>query len=323
MKFPVFDLHCDTALALLGEDMNQAGSLRSNQHHIDLERAKELPGYCQCFACFTTPDFQEWAHVSPVVAFERELATILRELDQNSDLMRLAYSPEDIRQNALEGVMSAVLTIEGPAGFGFDPALLEDLYKIGFRITTLGWNEKNPLTGSHKTGGGLTELGREYVREAQRLGMLIDVSHISDEGFWDIMEITQAPVVATHSNSRAVCGVSRNLTDDMFRAICRCGGVAGFNQCDAFVGEKPDLDTVCDHILHFLELDPKGTHIALGGDLDGCDKLPEGFDGIQSYPAMAAKLLERGVDENTVRNIFWNNAIGVMERAVCNHPQSS
>ena len=219
--------------------------------------------------------------------------------------------------------MSAVLTIEGTAGFGFDPQLLQDLYQIGFRITSLGWNEKNALTGSHKTGGGLTDMGREYVREAQRLGMLVDVSHVSDEGFWDIMEITQAPIVATHSNSRAICGVSRNLTDDMFRAICRTGGVAGFNQCDAFVGEKPDLDTVCDHILHFLELDPDGTHIALGGDLDGCEVLPEGFEGIQSYPAMAARLLDRGLDESTVRNIFWNNAFGVMERAVCDHTQSS
>ena len=323
MNFPVFDLHCDTALALLGEDLNQAGSLRRNQLHIDLERAGELPGYCQCFACFTSPDFQEWNHITPVVLFERELATIQRELDKNSDLMRLAYSPEDIRRNAQEGIMSAVLTLEGTAGFGFDPALLEDLYQIGFRITSLGWNETKPVTGSPKTGGGLTELGRAYVREAQRLGMLVDVSHISAEGFWDIMEITQAAIVATPSNSRAVCGVSRNLTDDMFRAICGCGGVAGFNQCDAFVGEKPNLDTVCDHILHFLELDPEGTHIALGGDLDGCEALPEGFDGIQSYPAMAVKLRERGVDENTVMNIFWNNAIGVMERAVCNHPQPS
>ena len=255
--------------------------------------------------------------------FERELATIQRELDKNSDLMRLAYSTEDIRRNAEEGMMSAVLTIEGTAGFGFDPQLLQDLYQIGFRITSLGWNEKNALTGSHKTGGGLTDMGREYVREAQRLGMLVDVSHISDEGFWDIMEITQAPIVATHSNSRAICGVSRNLTDDMFRAICRTGGVAGFNQCDAFVGEKPDLDTVCDHIFHFLKLDPDGTHIALGGDLDGCEVLPEGFEGIQSYPAMAARLLDRGLDESTVRNIFWNNAFGVMERAVCDHTQSS
>jgi membrane dipeptidase len=211
-------------------------------------------------------------------------------------------------------MMSAILTIEGPAGFGFDPQLLQDLYAVGFRISSLGWNEKNVLTGSHKTGGGLTELGREYVKEAQRLGMIVDVSHISDEGFWDIMDITEKPIVATHSNSRAVCGNSRNLTDDMFRAICRSGGVAGFNQCAPFVGENCDLDSVCDHFLHFLELDPDGDHIALGGDLDGCDALPAGFDGVQSYPAMAQRLLERGVDEQILRKIFWENALGVMDK---------
>ena len=210
--------------------------------------------------------------------------------------------------------MSAILTIEGPAGFEYDPVLLEDLYKIGFRITTLGWNEQNVLTGSHVTGGGLTDMGREFVREAQRVGMIVDVSHISDEGFWDIMKATQKPIIASHSNSRKVCDVSRNLTDDMFRAICETGGVAGFNQCAPFVGEKPDFDSVCDHILHFLELDPEADHIALGGDLDGCDELPDGFEGVQSYPAMAQKLMERGLNPEMIRKIYWENALGVMEK---------
>lgn len=314
MNIPVFDLHCDTALALLGDNLRQAGSLRKNNCHIDLERARTLPGYAQCFACFTTPDFREWRGVSPVEVFEREMATVMREVERNSDLISLVYTAADVDENRKNGKMSAILTIEGTAGFGYDPALLEDLYKAGFRISTLGWNEKNPLTGSHKTGGGLTDRGREYVKEAQRLGMIIDVSHISDEGFWDIMDITEAPIVATHSNSRAVCDVSRNLTDDMFRAICQTGGVAGFNQCDAFVGENPTIDTACDHFLHFLELDPSGKHIALGADLDGCSKLPEGFNGIQDYPKLASRLLERGVDEAMLYDIFWNNAIGVMDR---------
>jgi len=210
--------------------------------------------------------------------------------------------------------------LEGTAGFGHDPALLEDLQAIGFRITSLGWNEKNPLTGSHVTGGGLTDLGREYVREAQRLGMLVDVSHISDEGFWDIMKITEAPVIATHSNSRSVWNNSRNLTDDMFRAICETGGIAGYNACYEFTGENPTVDTICDHILHFLELDPSGSHIALGGDLDGVSKMPEGFDGVQSWTVLAERLLQRGLDEMMVMDIFWNNGLGVMDRAVCNHP---
>lgn len=317
MNIPVFDLHCDTSLALLGETVNEPGSLRKNTLHIDLERAKKLEAYCQCFGCFTTPMMEEWYHLTPTLVFEREIATIQREIDKNKRLIRLAFSAEDIEENLAKGKMSAIMTIEGPAGFGFDPELLEMMYLAGFRMTSLGWNEQNALTGSHMTGGGLTEQGKRYVRRAQELGMLVDVSHISDEGFWNIIDIAQAPIVASHSNSRAVCGHSRNLTDDMFKAICQTGGVAGFNQCAPFVGENnPTLDTVCDHILHWLELDPSGKHIALGGDLDGCDELPQGFDGIQSYPAMAERLVERGVEEAMVRDIFWNNAMDVFKAAV-------
>ena len=313
MNFPVFDFHCDTALMLLGDDLNQAGSLRKNNGHIDLERAVKLGGYAQCFACFTT-DIPELLHgISPIVLFERELATIQREVDKNSDLISIAYSVDEIEENRANGKMSAILTLEGTAGIDYNPALLEDLWAIGFRVTSLGWNEKNPLTGSNVTGGGLTDLGREYVKEAQRLGMRVDVSHISDEGFWDILKITEAPILATHSNSRAVHNHSRNLTDDMFRAIRETGGVAGYNVCRDFTGENPNLDTVCDHILHFMELDPDGKHIALGGDLDGVEAMPDGFEGVQSYPALARKLLDRGLTEENVMDIFWNNAIRVMK----------
>ncbi len=311
MKFPVFDLHCDTALSLLGKSLRDCGNLEQNELHIDLKRAGELAAYAQCFACFTSPD--AGYNIKPEELFEREMVAVLREVEAHNDKISLAYGAEDIAGNYAGGKMSAVLTIEGPAGFGYDPALLEDLYKIGFRITTLGWNEKNVLTGSHKTGGGLTELGREYVKEAQRLGMLVDVSHISDEGFWDIMEITSGPVIASHSNSRSVWNVSRNLTDDMFRAICQTGGVAGINLYADFLGENPTLNTVCNHILHFMELDNSASHIALGGDLDGCDKLPADFTGIQDYNKLADVLLAQGLDGDTVHKIFWDNAMGVMK----------
>ena len=310
MKFPVFDLHCDTAFELLNRDGRPVKSLLKNDLHIDLERAGELGGYAQCFACFTTPVFME----KPELVFEKELETIVSQIQRNADRINLAYTPNEIEKNLVEGRMSAILTIEGPAGFGFDPAMLEDLFKIGFRISTLGWNESNPLTGSHRTGEGLSDLGKVYVKEAQRLGLLIDVSHISDRAFWDIMEITGKPIVASHSNSRTVCDVSRNLTDDMFRAICETGGVAGINLYTDFLGASADLDTVCDHILHFMELDTTGTHIALGGDLDGCEALPAGFAGIQDYEKLSQRLLERGLNETEVYNIFWNNAMGVMKR---------
>ncbi len=311
MNFPVFDLHCDTALRLLGKSLQECGSLYQNELHIDLKRAEELDGYAQCFACFTSPDSKK--SIKPDELFEREMVSVLREVETHKDKISLAYGAGDVVRNYEDGKMSAILTIEGPAGFGFDPALLEDLYKIGFRITTLGWNEQNVLTGSHKTGGGLTDLGREYVKEAQRLGMLVDVSHISDEGFWDIMDITSGPVIASHSNSRAVWNVSRNLTDDMFRAICKTGGVAGINLYAGFVGQNPTLDTVCDHILHFMELNNGASHIALGGDLDGCDKIVSGFTGIEDYNKLADALENRGVSEEAIHNIFWDNAVGVMK----------
>ena len=319
MNLPVFDLHCDTALGLLNRDFLPDKHLKTNALHIDLDRASRLPGYCQFFACFTTPLEKLPANITVEDVFERELNVILQEIGCNSDKIRQAFTPDEIEENYRNGIMSAVLTIGGPAGFGFDPGLLQMLHTVGFRASTLGWNEKNVLIGSHKTGGGLTDLGREYVRECQRLGILVDVSHCSDEGFWDIVKVTEAPIIASHSNSRAVCDHSRNLTDDMFRALCETGGVAGFNQCAPFVGKEPTLDTICDHILHFLDLDPEGEHIALGGDLDGCSHMPEGFDGIQSYPAMAQRLLDRGVGEKILTNIYWNNAMGVMKRAVRHH----
>ncbi len=314
MNFPVFDLHCDTALALLGESLKENGSLRENKYHIDLKRAKELPGYVQCFACFTTPLMEKWYGVSPVTVFEREMETICSEITKNSDLISLAYTAADIEKNYKTGKMSAILSIEGPAGFDFDPELLETLYTAGFRISTLGWNEDNPLTGSHETGKGLTEKGREYVRNAQKLGMIIDVSHISDRAFFDIMNITDAPIIASHSNSRSVYDHSRNLTDEMFLAICNTGGVAGINLYADFLSKEATLDSVCDHIFHFMELDCTGTHIALGGDLDGCEILPKEFSGICDYPKIANRLMQRGLEEVTVHNIFWNNALGVMKK---------
>ena len=314
MNFPVFDLHCDTAMKLVGEQYDRINSLRENTYHIDLERAKSFPGFAQCFACYTSDLMNLPANISVIGAFERLLASILTEVEKNSDLIRLAYSAQDVRENYNQGLMSAILTIEGTTGIDYNPELLEDLFNIGFRITTLGHNEKNPLTGSNVTGGGLTELGREYVKEAQRLGMVIDVSHISDEGFWDIMEITEKPIIASHSNSRSLCNEPRNLTDDMYKAICKTDGTVGINLYSNFLGENPTIDTICDHIFRFLDLAGDDQHVSLGSDFDGMSNLPIGITGVQDYQKLAQKLSERGLSNQSIENIFWNNALGVIER---------
>ena len=248
MNVPVFDLHCDTVTALLGRDLSAKGSLRSNNFHIDLERMKKYSGYAQCFAFWLTTDIPLPKGIKPEDIFWRGISALQDQIDKNCDFVRQARSGEDVGN----GPQPVLINFRNPVDVGFDPEKLEKLYNLGFRISTLGWNEKNSLTGSHKTGGGLTKRGREYVEECQRLGILVDVSHISDEAFWDMMKITEAPIVATHSNSRSVWNNSRNLTDDMFLAICETGGIAGYNACDEFTGEKPTVDTICDHIFHFL-----------------------------------------------------------------------
>jgi membrane dipeptidase len=128
------------------------------------------------------------------------------------------------------------------------------------------------------------------------------------------MDITEAPVIATHSNSRAVWNVSRNLTDEMFTQIYKTGGVVGVNLYPSFLGTDATLDTVCDHIFHFLELDPTGRHISLGGDLDGIETLPVGFTGVQDYQKLADCLLYRGLSEDTIRRLYWDNALEVFEK---------
>ena len=314
MNFPVFDLHCDTSLGLAGIYSKNPVGLRKNELHIDLERAGKLGGYAQCFGCFTTTLSEFPRHASVADVFEKEMTSVLREIEDNSDLIRLAYSAKEIEENRKQGIMSGILTIEGPAGFDFNAELLENLYQIGFRITTLGWNEQNPLTGSCVTGGGLTERGREYVRLAQKVGMVVDVSHISDEGFWDIIEITRKPILASHSNSRTLWNIPRNLTDEMYLAICKTGGTVGINLYSDFLGDNADIDTVCNHIFHFLNLAGDDKHVSLGSDFDGMDTLPTGITGIQDYDRLAERLLGRGLSEGSVHHIFWDNALGVIEK---------
>ena len=312
MEFPVFDLHSDTSNPIVGQGGIPCCELRENNAHVDLMRAKTLKGYAQCFACFCWQGMFKNGE-NP---FEKKLAAMKIQFEKNKDILRQAFSAEDVENNYKNGLMSAILTIEGPAGFNFDPAKLENLYKNeGFRISTLGWNEINPLAGYHGSNVGLTDLGKEYVKEAQRLGMLIDVSHLSDEGFWDIMKITEKPIIASHSNSRKVQNISRNISDEMFLAIKETGGVCGINFYDVCLGENPTIDTYCDHILHFVELDPEAKHISLGGDLDGIEILPENFNGVEDYPKIAVRLSERGLSDDLILNIFWKNALRALKNA--------
>lgn len=326
MCIPVFDAHCDT-ISRIQED---GGCLRENMYHIDLTRASRFIPYAQVFAVFTRPrekeeqmekgDFSEDCPPNVLENIGRELLNLLLEqLKSCEDIITLCLSASDARKAASDGKMAAFIAVEGAELLGSDISLLEQAYAKGVRLINLCWNYDNPLCGSAlgPTKSGLTQKGREYVREMQRLGIAVDMSHASERTFWDTAEISQKPILAGHSNSRALCDFPRNLTDNQFRELVRQGGAAGLNLCPDFlqVDGDADIEWVIRHCEHFLELGGEKS-VCLGGDLDGIGSLPKGMKGIESYGEIYEAMLRRNYPENLVRDIFYNNLMNVLERAL-------
>ena len=189
-----------------------------------------------------------------------------------------------------------------------DEKNLETAHEWGVRLLNPVWNRANSLSGTNceEPERGLSERGKSFVRRMEALRIYPDVSHISDAGFWDIMKTAHGPVVASHSNARAVCAHRRNLTDDQFRAIRDSGGVVGLNLYRDFVGKKGTMEELVTHAEHFLELGGEKT-LCIGGDLDGCEALAGGLRGVQDVPQLYTALRERGYGEGLLEDIFWNN----------------
>ena len=208
---------------------------------------------------------------------------------------------------------------EGAQLLGCSLEGLERAFRMGVRAVNPVWNHANRLCGScaEEPERGLTAQGRTFCRRMEALGMLVDVSHMSDAGFWDVAETLEGPFIASHSNARALCPHPRNLTDEMMREIIRRGGVAGINLFRAFLGEDTaGLEAVVAHIEHFLALGGE-ENVALGGDLDGCgDQFPAGFAGIQDMEQIVEALLRRNYREELLHAIFFDNLMRVVNQ-VC------
>lgn len=300
-KYVVFDSHCDTATEL----WQRTETLAKNTCHVSLPRMKQLAGCAQYFA-FCTLGGKDTGWTCEQLLWE-PYKYFMNQLDVHKEQIQLCTNGADYDKALETGKCAAFLSLEGAEGISCDPGRLEQLQEAGITMVNLTWNADNALAGCSKYDGpGLSEQGREFVRRAQKLGIMIDVSHISDRAFWDIMDITEKPIVASHSNSRRLCGHCRNLTDDQFRAICDCGGYAGINLYAAFLSddEKADFETVYTHMDHFLQLG--GEHVALGGDLDGCDAITADFTGIHDYEKLASFLERKDFTEETIQNIYSN-----------------
>ncbi len=302
----VFDGHCDTAFEL----WRREEGLLQNTCHIDLCRAQTLENYAQVFA-FCSYAGQPGVFAKPEDALSLPLAVLRRELEKNVGRIAPAKNAREIQAVWSQGKTAALLSLEGPESIDCDPAHLAALHAQGFIMTTLTWNADNSLAGCHLTGAPLTEKGRDFVRAAEETGMLLDVSHLSERAFWQLCEMAGRPIVASHSNCKALCAHSRNLTDDQLCAVAQLGGTVGLNLYPPFLGGDADFGMLLRHLEHMLCLCGE-EHVALGGDLDGCDVLASGFTGVDGYAAFWNYLRGRGYDDGLLENIFWKNLMRLL-----------
>ena len=324
----VIDMHCDTIDRLLSlKEEGKPEALRENRRHIDLLRMKESGYLLQNFALFVyLKKGDPWERVCRL----HELYE--KEMEQNRDLIRPVLRFSDIAENEGAGVMSALLTVEEGAACKGEAEKLKELYRWGVRMMTLTWNFPNELGWPNRvnekfcwevrhvpnTAQGLTERGKEFVAEMEALGMIPDVSHLSDAGFYDVLAVTKKPFVASHSNARAVCPWARNMTDDMIRKLSERGGVMGLNFCADFLEDVPKgqknpgtIAAVVRHAKHIVDVGGIDV-LGLGSDFDGIETHEE-LPGAQSMGALWDAMKSAGFTEDQLDQIFWKNVLRVYE----------
>ena len=307
----LFDGHCDTILRCYLE----GGGLRRQAGHLDLERRRGKGRWAQFFATFGSPEDMPGRSLWEV--FLEEYALFRSEMDANADLVAFCRTGEEARAAFAAGKTAAFLSAEGAELLDCDPDKLRLAHRMGVRAVNITWNHPNALSGTNaeEPDRGLSEQGRAFVKTMGELGMLVDVSHLSDPGFWDVMEVTDRPVVATHSNARAIFPHPRNLTDAQFTAIINTNGVAGLNMYAGFLGDDPDFDTVVSHLEHFLALGGEN-NVSMGGDWDGITQMPRGMSGIQDMEKLYEHLLRRNYSESMLEKVFYSNLMRVVNE-VC------
>lgn len=299
-RIPYFDGHCDTVSRCLETGEHFTG----NKGHIDLVYRDAFSAYGQVFALFADCGGAE----ACVPTAQRLYDTFCAELHRHRESVVQCRSAAEISAAAEDGRVAAVLSVEGAELLNCDPDQIALAGDWGVRLVNLTWNHANALCGSHcdRADRGLTDRGRAFVRSAEQADILIDVSHLSEKGFWDLMKITRRPVVASHSNSAAVYSHSRGLSDKQFRAVAETGGVVGLNLYSAFVGRPADMDALIAHLEHFLELGGEKA-IAIGADFDGCSETAAGICGLRDIPRLYFALEARGWGERLLTDLFWNN----------------
>ena len=300
MGIPYFDAHCDTLSVL--HSRGAEWSLGANAAQVDIDRLSAYSPAAQVFAIWG-------GH------YEEKLALLRRGLARDGRAV-LCRTAEEVRKANAAGKVAALLSVEGAEILGCSiERMREARERDGLAMINLCWNSDNALCGAAMdSGSGLTDAGRAFVRAAQDVGVAVDLSHASERTFWDVLETAQKPVIASHSNAAALSSeFPRNLTDEQFTALVKCGGGAGLNLCADFIGLGRDIGACCAHIEHFLALGGEKS-LFLGTDFDGIAAVPRGLYGVQDMWKLYEALLERGHSEELVQDIFYGDLLRILGR---------
>jgi membrane dipeptidase len=323
----VVDTHCDTLKCLMPmftlprnsqwDDRSQVGmGVRSDLGHIDIPRLIEGGVDCQVFALSSIRD-----RTRPyALRTAMEMIDIFyQECEKHQTLITPVTTHDGILKANEEGKVAAMLSIEGADVIEGKIGLLRVFHRLGVRMVGLVHSLRNELAdgeADRRTEGGLSELGVQAVEELDRLGVLIDVSHLSDTGFWDLVDVTKGPVMASHSNARAVSNHPRNMTDKMIEAMADRGGVMGMNFAPSFVHPThATVQGVVDHIDHIVGL-VGPDHVGLGSDFDGIPYTPTGLEDVTRMPNITAELVKRGYSEEDTKKILGGNHLRLIKEVV-------
>ena len=319
----VIDMHCDTMKVILEKrDDNLNIDLKSNDLHLDVDKMKKGDYMLQVFAAFT-----DMKQEDSLIECMRTIDLFHNEIEKNKDDIGLVLKYEDILDNMKKNKMSALLSIEEGACCKGKIELLRNFYRLGVRMMTLTWNYENELAFPNQIiddklilDRGLKREGFEFIEEMERLKIVIDVSHLSDGGFYDILNNTKKPFVASHSNARSICGHRRNLTDDMIKKLADRGGVMGINFYSCFLEQnatsksEAKIEDMINHIKHIRNIGGIEV-IGLGSDFDGIDCQVE-IKNASKMQILAEKLKKEGFTHNEIEHIFYKNVLNLFKEVI-------
>lgn len=304
-KYNIIDLHCDTITALY----KQNKSLLRNDLHLDVQKLVKGQYLLQCFAIFLNKG-------ETINDFNKYYKYYNQQLELNKIYLEKILSYNDILKIKSDNKIGAMLTLEnGDIITNLD--IIDYLYSLGIRMITLTWNYQNLISSSNKDeNNGLTDFGKKVIKKMNELGIIIDVSHLSDQGFYDVIKLSNSPIVASHSNSRYICNNKRNLTDNMILLLHENGGVMGMNYYKDFLTNQ-NIDTIQDIVNHIKHIKELGCidNIALGSDFDGIET-PNELSSCDKMNLLYECLIKNDFKENEIEKIFYKNIMRVFKKVL-------